>query len=270
MKQLLAALVVVSSGGIALGGIPDANGVFHACVSKNGSVRLIDTAVDTCRANETATSWSMIGPIGPPGPPGSSGPPGAVGPAGPPGPPGGLRFVDATGKDIGPVLDARCCGINTVIFIGNVPVGFAVSALLGFRGSEAGPCQVFAPTDTCSTQQGGNLFYESTDCSGTPLWFAQGNDFVGESVIAGVLRISVDSQGFFTSRFDPGALVYVFPPTGDGFSARIRSTRIAVIDGTFTPCTNDNPIISAGDPLFMRPVITVPLPDFVTPFRVSK
>src|SRR5438552_294329 len=104
--SFLSALAI--SGGIALASIPDANGVFHACYGNNGSVRIIDTATDSCRHSETATSWSMIGPMGLPGAPGA---PGAQGPPGPPGPPGaqgppgpsgpGLRFVDANGTQVG-------------------------------------------------------------------------------------------------------------------------------------------------------------------------
>jgi hypothetical protein len=51
-------------------GIPDADGVIHACYkTQNGTLRVIDDAVETCDArNETPLNWNQTGPQGPPGP----------------------------------------------------------------------------------------------------------------------------------------------------------------------------------------------------------
>ena len=63
--------------------IPAPGGVIHACYQKNvGNLRVIDTAVDSCRPDEVALSWSQTGPVGPIGP---AGPTGAAGPTGPAG-----------------------------------------------------------------------------------------------------------------------------------------------------------------------------------------
>lgn len=59
--------------------IADTGGVIFACVNNaNGSVRIVAQQV-SCKPNETAAHWNVIGPQGPPGP---------QGPAGPQGPPG--------------------------------------------------------------------------------------------------------------------------------------------------------------------------------------
>src|ERR1700674_2087825 len=89
------ALVSVSLiGGVATASIPDTAGVFHACYdTKKGDARIIDTATSSCTKHETATSWSMIGPMGPRGP---QGPQGIQGPAAE-----ALRFGDRQGNQIG-------------------------------------------------------------------------------------------------------------------------------------------------------------------------
>jgi Collagen triple helix repeat (20 copies) len=101
----------------------DASGVFHACVTKVGTIRLIDTSLPTssplqhCNAQlETEVVWNQVGPQGLPGPQGIQGPPGEGGPQGiqgetgapgamgpqgprgdqgPPGPPGSIGSLQA-------------------------------------------------------------------------------------------------------------------------------------------------------------------------------
>jgi hypothetical protein len=68
--------IFVVAGGIAYAAIPDAGGVFHACVMKNGSVRIIDPDTDQCKQNESAITFNQQGQTGNPGP---QGPPGANG-----------------------------------------------------------------------------------------------------------------------------------------------------------------------------------------------
>ena len=51
--------------GIVYASIPDAAGVIHGCYAKSGDmIRVIDTAVATCRPGETALAWSVGGPTG--------------------------------------------------------------------------------------------------------------------------------------------------------------------------------------------------------------
>src|SRR4051812_23167452 len=69
------AVVVLLHAGQAAASIPDANGLFHACYQKSsGGMRIIDTAVDSCRNTETEVTWSQKGPAGQPGAPGQAGP----------------------------------------------------------------------------------------------------------------------------------------------------------------------------------------------------
>jgi len=65
--------------------------IIRACVKQNGSLRLVDTASECDKKNETAISWNVYGPqgdVGPRGPQGLTGPQGATGPQGPKGDPG--------------------------------------------------------------------------------------------------------------------------------------------------------------------------------------
>jgi hypothetical protein len=102
MRQLLsgrvrvAVLVVVvlglTAGGIAYASIPDASGVIHGCyLTKNGSLRVIQSPGGACVSGETALNWSQTGPKGATGARGTAGTDGtngATGPTGPMGPSG--------------------------------------------------------------------------------------------------------------------------------------------------------------------------------------
>ena len=81
---LLAGAVLVSAHG------GDAN-LVHACVKSNGQVTILLDPNATCKDNETALDWGIVGPPGPqgePGPQGPAGPQGESGPQGPEGPAG--------------------------------------------------------------------------------------------------------------------------------------------------------------------------------------
>jgi len=56
----------------------------NACVSGNGSIRLVSAAAN-CRRGESPISWNTIGPAGPQGPQGIAGRDGQTGPQGPAG-----------------------------------------------------------------------------------------------------------------------------------------------------------------------------------------
>lgn len=64
----------------------DTGGVIFACVNNtNGDVRIVAQQV-SCKNNETAAHWNILGPQGPPGPQGPAGPAGPQGPPGQSGP----------------------------------------------------------------------------------------------------------------------------------------------------------------------------------------
>ena len=83
MLVLIAAFTVVLSGDAAggkLAQIPAADGVIHGCyVARTGFLRVIDPAVESCRATELPLAWNQQGPAGPAGPVGPAGPAGASG-----------------------------------------------------------------------------------------------------------------------------------------------------------------------------------------------
>ncbi|HSB18855.1 MAG TPA: type VI secretion system tube protein Hcp [Anaeromyxobacteraceae bacterium] len=74
-----------AAGAVSLAAVPGPDGVIHACLNREGEVRIIDPSLDRCRHHERSFSWNRTGPQGPAGPQGAPGP---QGPAGPPGPAG--------------------------------------------------------------------------------------------------------------------------------------------------------------------------------------
>ena len=90
---VLATLVLgLSAGiGVAMGAIPNAEGVYSGCFKKNhGELRVIDgdQAAAGCRKDEQLITWNHKGQTGPAGPQGPAGPKGDTGPGGPQGPAG--------------------------------------------------------------------------------------------------------------------------------------------------------------------------------------
>jgi hypothetical protein len=74
----LAAAVLALAGGFAYGAIPDAGGVYTACVhSTTGALRLIDPSTGAaCHSTERQVTWGKQGPQGVQGPQGIQGAPG--------------------------------------------------------------------------------------------------------------------------------------------------------------------------------------------------
>lgn len=70
-----AVVLFAVAGSIAYASIPDAGtGKYHACVKANGTLRVIDPAVDACNpANESEITFNQQGPKGDPGAPGANG-----------------------------------------------------------------------------------------------------------------------------------------------------------------------------------------------------
>jgi hypothetical protein len=85
---LVVALALVTAAGsgyamTALTGIPDDEGVFHACVNNDsGAIKLVSKDVG-CTENSSKVSWNRTGPKGETGATGAQGEPGPPGPAGP-------------------------------------------------------------------------------------------------------------------------------------------------------------------------------------------
>jgi Collagen triple helix repeat (20 copies) len=98
---IAAGVFAIGGGALAVGSIPDANGVFSACYNvHNGNVRLVDAG--PCRSDELLVTWNQNGQPGPQGPQGDPGATGATGPAGPAGPQGSQGGTGAAGA-IGPI-----------------------------------------------------------------------------------------------------------------------------------------------------------------------
>ena len=78
-RALLLTAILAALGGIVGATIPDPSGVYHGCL-KNGNLRVIDSATESCKQNETPITWNQTGPDGiqgPQGPQGIQGPQGA-------------------------------------------------------------------------------------------------------------------------------------------------------------------------------------------------
>ncbi len=138
-----AALAVALAGGAAIfASIPAPNGVISGCYKKSGgSLRVIDTARDSCDVNnEIPVHWNQIGPQGPIGPVGPmgpagpqgvqgfQGPPGPQGPQGPAGPPGSGAPI-AVLKINGDATIQSC--FNGATGSTTVPCGFSVGKYSG-------------------------------------------------------------------------------------------------------------------------------------------
>ncbi len=175
-------LVVFVASALLVGGTAYAAGggadVIHACVDKQGDVRIIDPSA-SCQAKESPLDWGVQGPAGDPGgtgatgvqgpagasgqlsAPGATGPQGPAGvpgtPVGPPGPAGisnaQLVVVDAAGQQVG-LFE----GPNSVI----VQVG---SGLISLNVQATGLVQ----TPAVGLGSGVAAFYESGNCTGPVL-----------------------------------------------------------------------------------------------------
>lgn len=83
MILLAGPTAALALGSVALGSIPDGNGVIHSCYGKSGgNLRVLDAANTTCGGNETGLTWNTTGPAGPQGPKGDKGEKGDTGAAG--------------------------------------------------------------------------------------------------------------------------------------------------------------------------------------------
>lgn len=91
LKKYFLLLVALASV-ILFDGYCFGQSVIDACVSKKGSLRVVNGT--PCKKTETALSWNASGPAGPSGPLGPSGPSGPTGP-------GSLRVFDSQNQVVG-------------------------------------------------------------------------------------------------------------------------------------------------------------------------
>jgi hypothetical protein len=95
------ALALVLGLAISVASIPDASGQIHSCYAKDGTMRIIDSATQSCKRSETELAWNQAGTQGPQGPKGDTGPTGPQGPKGDTGATGPQGTKGDTG-DTGP------------------------------------------------------------------------------------------------------------------------------------------------------------------------
>jgi len=100
---VLAALLTTSALVLAHGGD---GSLIHACANPAGQIRIIG-ANDTCKNQETALDWGIVGPPGAAGPAGPQGPQGDPGPAGATGPAGAAGPVGPSGPQGDPGVSGR-------------------------------------------------------------------------------------------------------------------------------------------------------------------
>lgn len=91
---LATAVGIAALGSVAYASIPSGHGVYTACYSTSGSLRLIDPSLGSgnlhghCIAREKQIHWNEAGQPGPQGATGAAGPAGPLGATGPGGPAG--------------------------------------------------------------------------------------------------------------------------------------------------------------------------------------
>src|SRR5262245_47089886 len=125
-KALLLILAVAAVAAVAAGvgyattaltGIPDEEGVFHACVNdSSGGVKLVAGDED-CTEGAARVWWNQRGEQGPQGEPGAAGPPGPIGAAGPPG------LSDAFSVERANEFPIPTGPPSTMLTLDNVPAG---------------------------------------------------------------------------------------------------------------------------------------------------
>ena len=126
------------AGGIAYAAIPDASGVYHACVMKNGSIRIIDPSTDQCRpSNETEITFNQKG---------QTGDPGAQGPAGT----NGTNGADGKSPTVAPVAvgDSHCVAGGAAITDAAGHTAYVCSGQDGTNGTNGTNGEPFSGTFT--------------------------------------------------------------------------------------------------------------------------
>jgi hypothetical protein len=127
---------------LSFSGVAQTAAALYACVDQQGNIK-ITTASATCGKNETKIQWNQSGPPGPQGPPGSG---------------TAVRVLDANGARFGTVLMATVDAARVLISLPGFPKPITIDVdATGFQAN------VFSRI----VRQ-----YESSDCSGIPLYDA--------------------------------------------------------------------------------------------------
>jgi hypothetical protein len=190
------AAIFAVAGGIAYAAIPDAGGVYHACLSKNGSIRIIDPDTDQCRANEAAITFNQKGDKGDPGAQGAQGPAGTNGTNGTNGAPGrpgadgkdgtnGTNGVSPTVEQLDPG-NPHCLNGGVAITDAAGTTAYACSGQNGTNGTNGTNGQPFSGTFTSPS---GEYSISVTD---TGVTIAQAN---GSRIALAGDDISIRSKG---------------------------------------------------------------------------
>ena len=138
-KKVLCAGAVIVFGTALNASAQTGAAKIRACVLPTGGTRIVG-GYESCKSNETALEWNVSGPQGPQGPEGPAGPAGSASAGS-----GGPRVVNASGGEVGPLLDRGSAVLS-------LPSGRKSYAQLFPNGRGAG---------WTMTQ-----YYLTTDCSG--------------------------------------------------------------------------------------------------------
>jgi hypothetical protein len=142
------------------------------CQKKKGAIVLRAS----CKKRETTVTLPIDAPKGPPGDAGSAAP-------------APVRVVEANGTPVGVYADPGTED-NATFVVFEFADGFAY--LIAHAGGVAG---------------GDALFYESTDCSGPPLFFADPTDFVRRAVVMGTTAYApgdpITTHAIASYEYDP-------------------------------------------------------------------
>lgn len=171
--------------GTAVAAIPDGAGVYHGCIKKNDSnIRIIDSATDTCKSNETEITWSKQGP------PGANGAPGAAGPTGP-----SDAYVKNQIGSFGAVAISTTAQ-TPILTLASLPAGsyvvYATAAISGTSTFAATSCELTTPTTPISS---GN---QVTTGGGTGFTFAA-IPLMGSVTLAAATDISIACRASITN-----------------------------------------------------------------------
>src|SRR5262245_51453822 len=146
LAALLLLVAAIESHGVMLCARRRADGTFNATVKIREACKTSETQLDPLALGLQGPAGTQ-GVAGPPGPEGPQGPVGGPGPQGPVGPSAGARIIDAGGVYVGAAV---------------IDDGFPKAML------EADGLAVVTPWDYSHGWPGGEVWFDTADCSGTP------------------------------------------------------------------------------------------------------
>jgi hypothetical protein len=274
--------VVVGALTVANLGAADAPTQMSACVNRDtGAIRIVSPG-QQCKKTESLVVWNVQGPVGPQGPaglPGPQGPQGVQGLTGATGNTGSTGAAGATGQmgpqgpagldgpqgPVGPVGPqgergapgaTAAGGLRVVDSVGQDVGAWMLSGVVRFFPS--GPVRLWVNRGGFQ-DTGFNYYYESNDCSGTPLAYHSGDDGSGEPFITSLANGNRDklvwaSDPLRVMRYGSLELYY---PSSDLDPTHIDG--VCQVAGAF------------NGPYWLGPAVTIDLSTLhlVPPFRVQ-